>query len=245
MQIIGGYARRNSVTFLSENYIATASRTGNGLITVSMRNRYLASARNPLFRLLTRVPFVRGIVALLTVLLQSKPIALLLGASIVVSLLPETTSNSLANQALVYLDFVLGAGALVLVGLNFYRFRDVKKYHGAEHKAANAFAQTHEISVEAASQGSRVHERCGTNFLAIIAMVATIVQLVTNWDVDYSVLIGFGVAGEVVKLRNTSVKKPFLWVGGQMQKYLTTAEPSEREIEVAVAALKALSEAEI
>lgn len=240
MQIKGGFARRNGVTFLSENFVATATRNRDETLTVDIKRRPFTNAHNRVYNRLSHFPLLRNIISLLTVVLQLKPVAIIVVTAVIVSVIPAPQTNSLGDVLLSYLDILITFGSLLFVFLFFYKFGAVKKYHGAEHKAANAYTQCGEISVISARNASRIHERCGTNFLTAIILVAAVVQLAAGWDFDYSLLIGMAVAGELGRLRNGTVKKPFLRIGEFLQKNFLTAEPSDEELEVALNALRAL-----
>lgn len=144
--------------------------------------------------------------------------------------------------------------------------RRVFMYHGAEHKTITCFEKGMELTPENAKTCSRIHDRCGTTFLFLVMAVSIVVFSVVNWVCDeylnffrfgnvVNFLIQFGikilflplVAGisyEVLKLLAKSRSKILLPIkapGFALQK-LTTREPSEDMLEVAIAAFKKVYE---
>lgn len=126
--------------------------------------------------------------------------------------------------------------------------RRVFEYHGAEHKTIATYESGEELTVENARKYPRLHPRCGTSFLLIVMVISIIFFSVLSWEnvwerLIYRLLLLPIVAGlsyEVItftgKSKNRCVKwltRPGLW----LQK-LTTREPDDSQIEVAIEALK-------
>ena len=126
----------------------------------------------------------------------------------------------------------------------------VFEYHGAEHKSIACYEEGMELTVENAAKCSRLHPRCGTSFLLIVMIVSIVLYSCLPWQntgfllrVFYRLLLLPVVAGlsyEILKFAGKSnnkvvkvLTKPGLW----LQK-LTTREPDEGQIEVALVALK-------
>ncbi len=134
------------------------------------------------------------------------------------------------------------------------RLKDVKtmfQYHGAEHKAVNAFEDKSGMSAKSVKAYSTLHPRCGTSFLLIVLVFAVFVFSLIPSD-SWAVRVGArvvllpliaGAAYEVLKLssrfRRFFLVRVIIWPGLLLQK-MTTKEPDEKQIEVAVAALKAV-----
>lgn len=143
--------------------------------------------------------------------------------------------------------------------------KDVFRYHGAEHKAINTLEAEQELNIENCRAQTRLHPRCGTSFAVIVLLVSLLVfTFVPRYPLGhqafalFNVLIRVGlellilplIAGisyELLRLagrfRNqTAVNlafKPGIWT-----QYLTTREPNEGQIEVALVALKNVLAAE-
>lgn len=128
--------------------------------------------------------------------------------------------------------------------------RRVFMYHGAEHKTINCVENGLELTVENVKNQSRVHKRCGTSFLLVVMLISILFFLFIVVDNIWLrmllrlVLIPViaGVAYEFIKLAGRSenkvvevLSKPGLWLQG-----LTTKEPDENMIEVAIASVEAV-----
>jgi uncharacterized protein YqhQ len=125
----------------------------------------------------------------------------------------------------------------------------VLQYHGAEHKAINAYEAGSSMEVEDVARYSRLNPRCGTSFLFLtvltsIALFALIPRTTFILRLAYRLAlipVIAGVSYEVLKLsdkyRESPVMKLIMAPGLWFQK-LTTKEPSPDMIEVAVKALK-------
>jgi uncharacterized protein YqhQ len=138
-----------------------------------------------------------------------------------------------------------------VVGISVMKdIRRVFAYHGAEHKTIHAYEAGVPLDVEHVRPFSTLHPRCGTNFLLIVMLVSIFVFAFLGWPdlwlriasrVALLPLIA-GIGYEVIRYAGRSDKKwvavaiaPGLW----LQK-LTTREPSDDMIEVAICALEAV-----
>lgn len=130
--------------------------------------------------------------------------------------------------------------------------KELWRYHGAEHKAVNAAEAGLDLTTENAAGMSRVHPRCGTvmAFWGIVGSVAAR-SYVESLPPGRRKLLASALAGPVVlssayeavrlgwTLRGNPVGKAVFGPAWQSQR-LTTAEPDEQELEVALAALQAV-----
>ena len=128
--------------------------------------------------------------------------------------------------------------------------RRVFEYHGAEHKTIFCYEASEELTVENARRFTRLHPRCGTSFLLIVMVVSIILFSFISWD-NYLTRLGLrllllpvvaGISYEIIKFAGRSQNKlvriviqPGLW----LQK-ITTREPDDSQLEVAIASLKAV-----
>ena len=132
--------------------------------------------------------------------------------------------------------------------------RRVFEYHGAEHKTIWTYESGEELTVENVKRHSRLHPRCGTNFLLIVMVVSIFVFAFLGWPnlierIASRVLLMPVVAGisyEMIRLagrtQNPVIQalfRPGLWL-----QYLTTREPYADQIEVAIEALNAAKPAD-
>ncbi len=124
-------------------------------------------------------------------------------------------------------------------------------YHGAEHKAINAYEQDVELVPEKVAQCSIVHPRCGTAFLLIVMVISIFVFALvgdpTFWIkvVSRIILIPViaGIAYEFLKFSATHQKNPIiklLIAPGLALQGMTTREPDISMLEVSIAALNKL-----
>ncbi|HEX8002773.1 MAG TPA: DUF1385 domain-containing protein [Mycobacteriales bacterium] len=142
-----------------------------------------------------------------------------------------------------------GATAIVLVAAQLAALRIVMppsmwRFHGAEHKAVAAYEQGTDLNdVTAVLRASRVHDRCGTNVVAVLVL-ACLLPIPSSGALSVAVFVGlFAASVEVVSL---AAKHPRFWLsrailsaGHFLQRHVTTAEPTEEEQAVGVKALQA------
>ena len=143
--------------------------------------------------------------------------------------------------------------------------RRVFMYHGAEHKTISCFERGLPMTPANAKTCSRIHDRCGTTFLFLVVFISIIVYCFVNWlfaDVYFGIgndvlefIVQFlikllflpliaGISYEVLKLLAKSQSKwllPIKAPGFALQK-LTTREPDEAQLEVAIAAFRKVYE---
>lgn len=127
----------------------------------------------------------------------------------------------------------------------------VFQYHGAEHKVINAFENGLELTIQNVQSQSRLHYRCGSSFMLFTVIVGMFVYLLVPLEplwlrvVDRLALIPvvLGISFEVLqltnKLRNVPVLK-YLGLPGLWLQLLTTKEPKDDQVEVAILSFKAL-----
>ena len=133
------------------------------------------------------------------------------------------------------------------------RMKDIQRvfqYHGAEHKSIYAYEEGLDLNVENARRMSRFHPRCGTSFLLIVMIVAIFVFSMIPKESAFIIKFGSrivllpviaGLSYEVLKLsgkyRNNPVVK-FLMAPGLWLQRLTTREPDDSQLEVALVSIK-------
>jgi len=191
----------------------------------------------------------RGIMGATTV-----AIALLLG---VFQLLPAALARAIGVEGPVAFNLFEGFVRLVLflaylaaMGLA-PDIRRVFQYHGAEHKTVNAFEAGEILVPERVQPFSRRHSRCGTAFLLMVLVLTVVVNSLFGHP-SWAVLVASriltlplvaGLAYEMIRFGGANwhrrwvrtVLTPGLWL-----QDLTTREPDDDQVEVAIAALKAV-----
>lgn len=122
--------------------------------------------------------------------------------------------------------------------------RRVFEYHGAEHKTISCYESGEELTVENVRKHTRFHPRCGTSFLLFVMIISIILfSLLPRTGIVLRVLMRLallpvvaGLSYEVIKLAGRTqsgcvkaLTKPGLWL-----QRLTTSEPDDSQIEVAI-----------
>ncbi len=155
------------------------------------------------------------------------------------------------------LEGVLRIAMFIAYVLLISRMKDIRRvfeYHGAEHKTIFCFENKQELTVENASKFTTLHPRCGTSFIVFVMLISIIIFSFVGWPnllvriLSRLILLPVvaGLSYEVLKWAGRSestLVKVLSWPGLRFQK-LTTKEPDEDQIEVAIASLKAVFEME-
>jgi uncharacterized protein YqhQ len=156
------------------------------------------------------------------------------------------------------IGFNLIDGAIRLVFFLGYllaiaQWKEMKRifqYHGAEHKTIYVFENGQDLTVDNARPYTTLHPRCGTSFLLVVMLMSILVfSLLGRPETWGDRLLRFamipvigGVSFEFIRLsareRFARFMKPAIWPGLTLQK-VTTSEPSDDMLEVAIAALVA------
>ena len=133
--------------------------------------------------------------------------------------------------------------------------RRVFEYHGAEHKTISCYEAEDQLVPARAKLYSRLHPRCGTSFLLIVMVLAIFVFAPLGLPAWYwllaSRILGIpliaGLSYEVIKWAGKNRRKAWvralMWPGLMLQN-LTTREPDEEQLAVAIAALEKVLEEE-
>ena len=138
--------------------------------------------------------------------------------------------------------------------------KDIKRtfmYHGAEHKTISCFESGMELTVENAKKCTRVHDRCGTTFMVFVMVISILVFAATEALIGqsiekiYRVLLKIallplvaGLSYELLKLL-AKTKSPFVYplkIPGLLLQRITTKEPDDEMLEVAITAFKTVME---
>ncbi|HNU80569.1 MAG TPA: DUF1385 domain-containing protein [Bacillota bacterium] len=168
--------------------------------------------------------------------------------TVLVGVLKAYTGNTLILNGIegvvriaIFLGYILAISGMKDI-------RRVFEYHGAEHKSIFCYEHGEELTVENVRKYGRLHPRCGTSFLFIVMIVSILLFSLFSWSgllmrlVIRILLIPIvaGISYEIIKWAGKSESKlscivsaPGMW----LQK-LTTREPDDKQIEVAVEALK-------
>ena len=122
------------------------------------------------------------------------------------------------------------------------------RYHGAEHKTIACYESGRELTVENVRPCTRFHPRCGTSFLVIVLLLSILVSSLVTWDniwmrVGLKILclpIIMSLSYECIKYagRHDNLLTRILSAPGLWTQRLTTKEPDDSMIEVAIASMK-------
>ena len=131
--------------------------------------------------------------------------------------------------------------------------KDIRRlfmYHGAEHKCINCMEHGRPLTVRNVKRSSRQHKRCGTSFIFFVFIVSIVLFFFIRVDntlqkVVLRILLIPVVAGisyEIIRLagRSNNILVRILSAPGLLVQKLTTKEPDEQMIEVAIAAVEAV-----
>jgi len=139
---------------------------------------------------------------------------------------------------------------VMIFSMSFLRdIRRVFEYHGAEHKTVFAWEKGDELTPENADRQRRQHPRCGTSFLMVVMLVAIVLFSVINFETTWLNLVVrialmplvAGLSYEVIryaaKKESSAIFKAMTLPGLWLQN-ITTQEPDDQQLEVAIRALK-------
>lgn len=133
------------------------------------------------------------------------------------------------------------------------RMKDIHRtfeYHGAEHKSIYCYESGEELTVENVKKQTRFHPRCGTSFILITLIVGILVFSVVTWEsrmirmlIKLALMPAVvGISYEIIRIAGRHdnavtrvISAPGLWL-----QRITTKEPNDSQIEVAIEALKAV-----
>lgn len=129
----------------------------------------------------------------------------------------------------------------------------VYQYHGAEHKVINAYEAGLPLTVENARSVSREHKRCGTSFLLYVVVISIVVFTVLGWQPTLWVRLVTrlalmplvaGISYEFIRAMGAwnSPTATFLSRPGMLLQGMTTREPDDTQLEVAIISFKVAAE---
>ncbi|NLY71617.1 MAG: DUF1385 domain-containing protein [Clostridiales bacterium] len=163
-------------------------------------------------------------------------------------------SNVTGNEIVLNLiEGIVRIFMFVIYILAISRMKDIRtvfQYHGAEHKCIHCFESGRELTTENCQEFETLHPRCGTSFLMFVMVISLLLFSLLGWP---NLLLRIGsriilipvVAGlsyELLRLagRGDTLLIKILSIPGLALQKLTTVEPDEEQLEVAIAAMKAV-----
>ncbi|HKR00836.1 MAG TPA: DUF1385 domain-containing protein [Pyrinomonadaceae bacterium] len=150
------------------------------------------------------------------------------------------------------IDGVIRMSFFIIMIFSFSLIKDIRRvfeYHGAEHKTVFTWENGLPLTVENARLQPRQHPRCGTSFLMVVMLVSIVLFSVIKFDsLLYNMLVRIAlipvVAGLSYEIIRLSAKKEggfvfkLITLPGVWLQNITTKEPDDKQLEVALEALK-------
>ena len=293
--VYGGQAQLEGVMFGGKEHTVTAIRRNDD----SIDYYHYKKEQKPVLQKLKKIPFVRGVVALIESAgigsrhmqfsgdrydvtpgeeeeqeEEGSKLQMVLGVAVVgvftflfskfaFTLIPVFLAELFSKWVTGRVGQVLLESGFKLILLLTYLYiisltpiiKRVFQYHGAEHKVINCYESGAEITVANVQAQSRLHYRCGSSFILFTVIVGMFVYLLVPTDplwlriVNRILLIPvvLGISFEVLQatnaLRNIPVLR-YLGYPGLWLQLLTTREPNDEQVEVAIMSFNKLREIE-
>jgi uncharacterized protein YqhQ len=150
-----------------------------------------------------------------------------------------------------FVDGLIRMAFFVAMIFSFSRLKDVRRvfeYHGAEHKTVFAWENNLALTVKNARAQRRQHPRCGTSFLMVVMLVSIVLFSLIKFDAVWLNLIArilllpivAGISYEIIRFaarKETSAVFKFITLPGIWLQNITTQEPDDEQLEVALEAL--------
>lgn len=163
-----------------------------------------------------------------------------------------TQQPVLLNLAEGVVKLAIFLGYITLIG----RMKEIQRifqYHGAEHKTINAYEAGAELTPKSVQSFSRIHPRCGTSFILIVMIVSILAHIPMGWpDLFIRLLsrvavlpIVAGISYEIIRYAGLHRDKAWLQnllSPGLKTQLLTTREPDDDQVEVAIRSLQMVLE---
>lgn len=175
-----------------------------------------------------------------------------LGLALVLFFFLPALLSSLLSQWIPVVGMTVIEGVVKILIFILYlaavsRMKDIHRvfsYHGAEHKTIACYEAGEELTVENVKTKTRFHPRCGTSFMFIVLIISIVVSSMVTWNslwirVALKILLlplVMGLSYEVIRYagRHTNLLTRIVSAPGIWMQRLTTAEPDDSMIEVAI-----------
>jgi len=225
LAVIGGRAHINGVTFATNTHVVRGRLT-QGTISISVRQ--LPGIR--LFKLMDKVPFLRGVSSLARLNLKLFLEIIFFLAIPWERIFPVSDFNGFDSIWACLAAYIIVLLLLVVL------LRRLWQFHEAEHKAFNSYTNGDDLTITSVRTASRISNRCGTN-MAVIAIPLAILLSFITMPLPLVVIV-LAISYEIF---NRNFQKyhfrPIIFIAEFIQKYIVTAEPTEEQILLAAATL--------
>lgn len=164
--------------------------------------------------------------------------------------------NSLTPNGLGWWQNLISGGIRICIFIAYMALvslmKDIRRtfeYHGAEHKSIACYEAGEELTPANAKKYTRFHPRCGTSFIFVILIISILIFSIVKWDMNIMAMIALrlcllpfvvGISYEILMLTGKHPNKFTLALAfpGLLMQRITTKEPDEEQLEVAITALK-------
>ncbi|RKD22042.1 DUF1385 domain-containing protein [Caminicella sporogenes] len=160
--------------------------------------------------------------------------------------------NKISNQIILSgLEGILKITMFIAYIVIISRMKEIQRvfqYHGAEHKVIHCYESGKDVTVENARIFSTLHPRCGTSFLLIVMITSILIFSFLGWkNVILRIIMKIillpivaGISYEIIRWAGRSDSKMVSIISypGLMLQKLTTSEPDDKQLEVAIEAFK-------
>ncbi len=174
----------------------------------------------------------------------------IVGPSLLTNLLKHFTDSSIILNLV---EGVIRVGLFILYTVLISKLDDIKRvfmYHGAEHKTIYCYENAEELTVENVRKYSTLHPRCGTSFIVNVLIISIIVFSFFGWPnpvlrVATRILmlpviagISYEINRFIGRCETQNIFTKIISYPGFLIQKITTSEPDDSMIEVAIAAMK-------
>lgn len=239
MEIYGGRAGFNSVSFTSEKYQSISRYKDKEILTeIRVKKEYKI-----ITNVLSSIPFIRSFSLLFDLIIEYWGrflfgiIALFLMDVIFIG---NSNNNLLYSFPINSLEILVGF--FVIAGL-IIKISPVGGYHAAEHMVVHAYEKDINLTLENVKKQPRVNDNCGTNLVASIFICFSILFTVFG-DQFWVFLVSWSIGYELWKSEPKIIWDLTLIVGKVAQYLLFTSKPKDKHLMVAIEAIKRLEEKE-
>jgi len=247
IELIGGKSGRRKVTFVSNQYVATARSDRNN--DISSEVKPLPPLSGFLFKY-DRLPWPRLLRIFLFLISDLKlrgKILTCLGTTVFIFLLAKLPKIVLASEQHHWLLIILWV-LLIMEWLGILAFiittvKWIAPWHGAEHMAADAYNRLQSTALNDIARASRINEKCGSR-LVFPFFVGFALAITSSYYLEINYLLAFAAIAEIVlwvdKLKGWNNIPTTAQLSYWLQKYITTRQPGNQELLTAQKAIETL-----
>ena len=243
---IGGSARNDGVNFMSDNFTVTFTMGTDGAYAIKTSKNVLKSSR--FSDAVCKIPIIKSLYKLFTV---DRLFTISIMTHILLDVLYIKSNNSSDPSS--WLRIALAIVLAITLGCMIYVFKRVLyrikltwSFHGAEHKTIYALENNIDLTLENVRKCPRVARRCGTNLVVFFLPM----HFLLSFFVPYAslrLILAFMLAYEIFDIDNgydLPIVKLFYKLGSFCQQRLFTSEPTDEQLEAAIATIQKLQELE-